>query len=385
MNPSSFLSAVALNLLVLVCASAQVRSEVMIDTSFDASEAESLIVSVLDADVAVLSGTEGDISVVVSISGKDLAKGREYFEQQNFDVRIDDNAIRISSDRQGRQFWNNWRNTPDIDVRVQIPESFTVGVRTSDGSVSINRLQGDLHIKTLDGDIAVGSVDGYEVELRTSDGDIVVESVDGESVHAKTLDGGIVFGDVQATRVVLSTSDGDISLESVAGALQANTLDGSIAVGSVNGRTVELRTSDGDIAVESADGESIHAKTLDGDITFGDVQGARISSSTSDGDISMNQVEGSVTVSALDGDITLALVSPGTVDARSTNGNVNILLSGKHAANLQLSGNAIDIESGLEFSGRIQEKSANGQVNGGGDLIQARSIDGTVRLRALRR
>jgi DUF4097 and DUF4098 domain-containing protein YvlB len=329
MNPSSFLSAVALNLLVLVCASAQVRSEVMIDTSFDASEAESLIVSVLDADVAVLSGTEGEISVVVSISGKDLAKGREYFEQQNFDVRIDDNAIRISSDRQGRQFWNNWRNTPDIDVRVQIPESFTVGVRTSDGSVSINRLQGYLHIKTLDGDIAVGSVDGYEVELRT--------------------------------------------------------LDGNIAVGSVDGHTVELRTSDGDIAVESADGESIHAKTQDGDITFGDVQGARISASTSDGDISMNQVEGSVTVSALDGDITLALVSPGTVDARSTNGNVNILLSGKHAANLQLSGNAIDIESGLEFSGRIQEKSANGQVNGGGDLIQARSIDGTVRLRALRR
>jgi len=344
MKTSSIVSAAMLHLTFAAGTFGQAQSEVIIDTSFDAAQAQRLEITVSDADIDIQAGSSKEIAVEVSITGRDLARGREYFELHNFDVRIEDGAVRITSDFRGKSWWTARTYTPSILVAVWIPDSFTASVRTADGDVAINRLAGDLHIKTSDGDIAIGQVDGYELELRTADGDIAVESARGESIHAQTADGDIAFGEVQSARTAVRTSDGDITFQSVAGDLVATTSDGDIIIRRLETDNSTVRTTDGDISID--------------------------------------QVKGNIVATGSDSDISVELLGPGTLEATTSDGDIAISLPERHTADIKLWGEDVYIAPRLNFSGTKNDERADGQINGGGGLIVARTRDGSVHLRA---
>ncbi len=131
-----------------------------------------------------------------------------------------------------------------IRVRVRVPQQFSVDVRTSGGSIDVERLEGAVRARTSGGSIGVEGASG-EVELRTSGGSIRAEDVRG-SLSADTSGGKIVARNIDG-RVEVQTSGGNIDLRDVAGPVDARTSGGSVRARFTETPEGVLETSGGNI------------------------------------------------------------------------------------------------------------------------------------------
>ncbi len=341
------------------------EQETMIDERFSVNEGGTLEVDVGDADVEVVPGASDEVHVEVILAARNLNdKAREYFEKQNFNVTLSGNTVRVETDRRRRIRigWDSWRNHPHIYVRVSAPENFNADLHTSDGDIGVDHLNGDIRLRTSDGDVTVGELNGRNLALSTSDGDIRVEALDGDKIDIHTSDGDLDLGTITAERITARTSDGDI---------RATSLNGD----------AEVKTSDGDIDIDAVNGPSFFARTSDGDITVSELIAGRSTVRSSDGDITLRRVEGDLNVSGSSAHIRLTLYKPGAVTATTSDGNISITLPSTLGADLRLRGDDVRISRTLDFDGRIEDERADGEINGGGPLIEARTSDGEVTVR----
>lgn len=175
----------------------------------------------------------------------------------------------------------------------------------------------------------------------------------------------------------LTTSGGHIKVRGLSGEQKMKTSGGHIKLSDIKG-TVDARTSGGKVTLNN----------LEGNIT------AR----TSGGHMRAENTEGDITLKTSGGHITLKNVG-GTVEAKTSGGHITADLSSirKHA-NLSTSGGNISINvpagTGLDldlhgsyvqynldnFSGEAERNEIEGQVNGGGAKVSARTSGGTVSL-----
>lgn len=340
--------------------------ETMIDERFSVNEGGTLEIDVGDADVEVVNGSSSEVHVEVILTARNLTdRAREYYERQNFSVTQSGNTVRVETDRRRRiNFdWNDWRNHPSIYVRVSAPETFDADLHTSDGDISVESLNGDIRLKTSDGDVVVGDLNGATLSLSTSDGNIQIDALDGEIIDIHTSDGELDLGTITAERITARTSDGDI---------RAISLNGD----------AEIKTSDGDIDIDGVNGPAFFARTSDGTITVNELSAGRSTVRSSDGDITLRRVEGDLNVSGSSAYIRLDLLKPGTVSATTSDGDISITLPSTHGADLRLRGDDVRISRDHDFDGRIEDERATGSLNGGGSLIDARTSDGDVTVRA---
>ena len=338
--------------------------ETMIDERYEVSTGGTLEVNVGDADVIVEPGSSDEVHVEVVVEARNMEDGREYFEKQRFDVSQRGNTVRVETNRRQRIKWDwgNWRNQPHIYVRITTPEAFNADLHTSDGDISVDRLKGDVRMKTSDGDVIVGELMGDDLTVGTSDGDIRIDALDAETVEVTTSDGDLDLGDIAANRVFARTSDGDIRIDALGG-------------------DAEVRTSDGDIDVSSFNGKSFFARTSDGDIDINELIAETSTVHSSDGEITLRRVEGDLKVSGSSAGIRLELRNPGEVSASSSDGDITITMPEDHRADIRLRGDDVRIASSLDFDGRLQDDRAEGSINGGGALLEARTSDGDVTVR----
>ena len=366
MKSTLFILLTALLFLPLALSSqAQDRDrETMIDERFSVNEGGTLEVNVGDADVTVEPGSSDEVHVEVIVEARNMERGREYFEKQNFDVDQRGNTVRVETERRQRinWGWRDWRDKPHIYVRVTVPEAFNADLHTSDGDIAVDRLRGEVRMKTSDGDIDAGDLTGATLSLSTSDGTITVDDLDGEVVELETSDGDLDLGTITANRIFARTSDGDIR------------------TGDLKGEA-EIRTSDGDIHVSSFDGSSFFARTSDGTITVDELMAETSTVRSYSGEITLSRATGDLDVSGSDTDIRLDLVRPGEISATTSDGDISITLPRSHRADVRLRGEDVRVSSSLDFDGRIEEDRADGQINGGGPRLEARTSDGEVTLR----
>ncbi len=311
----------------------------------------------------------------------------------------------------------------DGKITVGAVDGDEVELRTSDGDITAENVSGNsIHVGTVDGDIELGTVHAKRLVLRTSDGNISLESAMGSS-QVTTVDGNIAIGVLRTDHATVRTSDGDIHLTEVEGSVSAQSVDGEIMLGSIKGDQAQLNTSDGEITVKSVEVQSISAKTVDGDIALGEVSAKRFAINATDGDVSIKslagtgqattqdgdvtidwlqsagrstirtsagnisviQKEGSIAASSTDGSIDLELTGSISVNATTSNGDIVITLPADHASDLMLTGESIDIEPELGFSGEIElsPNQASGKINGGGKAVRAQITgDGRILVRA---
>ncbi len=338
--------------------------ETMIDERFSVNEGGTLEVNVGDADVTVEPGSSDEVRVEVIVEARDMERGKEYFEQQNFDVSQSGNIVRVDTDRRQRVQigWRDWRDRPHIYVRVTVPETFDADLHTSDGDIVVDRLKGNVRLKSSDGDVTAGTLSGDELILSTSDGDIRVDALDAETVEIATSDGDLDLGEIAANRIFVRTSDGDIRISRLGG-------------------DAEVKTSDGDIDISSFNGQSLFARTSDGDIDVDELIAETSTVHSSDGEITLRRVEGDLKVSGASASIRLELRKPGKISATSSDGDITITLPESHRADIRLRGDDVRIASSLDFEGRLEDDRADGSINGGGVLLEARTSDGDVTLR----
>jgi DUF4097 and DUF4098 domain-containing protein YvlB len=291
--------------------------------TYDISTPAKLDLSSFDGDLDIIPSDGNKIQVyyIVRKGGKLLKINREQLEKDVIvEVSHDKNTLKISARQKDEHRSLNWEFSIGVHFKVYVPKDISCSLRSSDGSISLSKLNGDQSCKTSDGSINVSTIAG-NVYGRTSDGDVTIQQVKG------TVDAG--------------TSDGNIGLSSIAGDVDASTSDGNIRLDRIKG--------------------NISVKTSDGYIDFNEISGS-FRASTSDGNIKGNVAE-------LRSELTL----------RTSDGNINVTIPSQLGLDLDIKGESLDVPF-KNFSGKFDEKHVRGKSNGGGIPVVLTTSGGNVTL-----
>lgn len=141
--------------------------------------------------------------------------------------------------------------SPGAKLRVALPKSVTLDIRSGDGSITVEDVSGT-------------------VTMRSGDGSIVGLRVAGD-VRATTDDGSIRLREAGG-KVDVETQDGSVVVNGTFTALRAKTGDGSVRIAAEKGSAIEsdwlIDTEDGSVEVRLPDGMNavVDAATSDGSI-----------------------------------------------------------------------------------------------------------------------
>jgi DUF4097 and DUF4098 domain-containing protein YvlB len=355
--------------------------------TFTVGKGGTLEVSVDGGDVKINVWDRNEVLVKVDgIDDEDL--DRLKMKQSGNDVRVE---------FRNRRSWGGW-NSNHLRFEITIPKQYNADLHTSGGDISVRgTVDGKITGSTSGGDVKLEDVRGGRVELSTSGGDMKTGDVQGDVV-LKTSGGNIEMG-VVGGEANIGTSGGDITVKSVGKSLKAHTSGGNIEIGDVGGEA-RVSTSGGDVSV----------RKVTGNATLG----------TSGGNIHLESASGTVKANTSGGDITLRNIS-GSIDASTSGGDVDAELrpSGKGRSKLTSSGGEIklsvpeDAKATIEATIRVQdhwgsrknkykvisdfkadsyendqdegEIRATYKLNGGGDVIELKTVNSDITLRKLRR
>lgn len=180
----------------------------------------------------------------------------------------------------------------------------------------------------------------------------------------------------------VETSGGDVSVSSVKGTIVGKTSGGNISAGDVEG-TVRMGTSGGDVRGSRVKGE-LSLETSGGNVRIDSVTG-NVNANTSGGSISVSNVDGKVHVETSGGNVAVKLSGGNKgIDARTSGGDIVISVPKDVGAMIDASTSGGDVVCDLPVttSGKMDESRLRGSVNGGGEMILARTSGGNVRIRA---
>lgn len=292
--------------------------------SYPISGPAQLKISSSDGNIEVVPTDASNIQVFwVVKKGKDLQTISRRELEQKFTIIVEHAANRLSiqvKHKEENSWMMNFTDRLEVGFSLHVPKTTSCELRTSDGNISIKGLTSNQKINTSDGNIRVSDVRG-NVSGRTSDGNLVLTNING------SLD--------------IRTSDGDIKLEKIMGNVQTSTSDGNIRLTGVQG-AVELKTSDGDI-------------------NFKDLKGS-LSAATSDGNIRGNITE-------LQQELVI----------KTGDGSIDVVIPAQLGLDLNIKGENLSIPL-ANFSGRSDENSIQGKMNGGGIAVNLSTGDGQVNL-----
>jgi DUF4097 and DUF4098 domain-containing protein YvlB len=286
---------------------------------------------------------------------------------------------------------NSSPNKLSVSYQIRVPLKFNLNLKTQGGELRVEQLQGELSGVTAGGDIRTGDVTG-PVRVETAGGDIELGNI-GSRLEARTAGGGIRVGDVQ----------GDASLETRGGEIRAGRILGSVTAQTAGGDII-LRGATGPVRAQTAGGQirigqcnaSIHALTAGGSIHL---QGARglVDAQTAGGNIDLYRIESAVRAQTAAGRILAEInAKPQTFGASqlmTASGDVQVFLPPDlpltiKAAIAQALGHRIVSDFPLriqnqEESFRQRSQLGEGQLNGGGNLLQIRTVMGNIEIRKL--
>ncbi|MFD1137352.1 DUF4097 family beta strand repeat-containing protein [Paenibacillus urinalis] len=199
-------------------------------------------------------------------------------------------TIQIAADPQG--YGSESKRQPRMNLTITIPDDrrFDLQVRTSNGSVYLDRPE------------AISSID-----VESGNGKIYIHNAIGD-VQAKTLNGNISVADVIGS-AVLNTNRGDLRAEGVTGSVDLTTLVGRIQASDIVG-DITGSTRNGNITVNEPVAK-LKLETLNGAVQ-----------------VHTNQIGGDWDIYSAVGDILLTIPETGDyeVSGSSTYGNLNIEL-----------------------------------------------------------
>lgn len=276
-----------------------------------------------------VSGSAGEARVEVYVqgnNGRTLSKEeiqKRLDEDYELEVRNDKNKLTVTARPRDRFF--NWKQSLSISFNVFVPQNASTDLNTSGGSITMRNLSGTHN-------------------FSTSGGSLRLEKLSGK-IYGKTSGGSI---DVSNSRdkIDLSTSGGSIRAENCSGMVTLNTSGGSITLNTLKG--------------------TIKARTSGGSIRGGDIKG-ELSAHTSGGSIDLQDLYSSVDVSTSGGSMNIRINELAEfVQLNNSGGNIDVKLPGNKGVDLKLKANRINVENLNNFSGRKDDHSMEGKLNGGG-------------------
>ena len=232
---------------------------------------------------------------------------------------------------------------------------------------------GRLSIVNVNGDISVNSWDRPEVKMKA------VKRARAESEDAARML-------LEKTTVQFDRTEQGIDIRTAAPKKPGRNRNVSVAYTVTVPKEIdlEMKTVNGTIEVKDISG-AVDAKTTNGRIGLTGIVGA-IQAKTTNGKISLLEVLGPINAKTANGSITVAVGGSGEqqheIRAATTNGGIEVTLPTGLNANLKAStvNGKINTDFPVTVKGLIS-KSVDGVINGGGELIHLRTVNGSIRLK----
>lgn len=330
--------------------------------------------------------------------------------QQSIEYMIRNHSYSGSEEKARRQFENY-----KISAYVHGDTAWIVGdwqggnnhKFSGEFTITVPRAMEEVKVETDGGNVSTTGVGG-RVDAESGGGTIRLDDIGGP-INAETGGGSIDVGNV-ASEVSLHTGGGSIRINSAKGRISAESGGGSVTVVSC-GQDAELETGGGSIEVEKCNGK-MRASTGGGSIDLGDINGSA-EISTGGGSIRLNSAKGPVRAETGGGGIELMGVP--SAQAETGAGGIEVKLvpsNGEHndssletsagdiivylAPNVNVSVRAsIDVANGHNIHSDFSEirimteggdygpktVSAEGDLNGGGPVLKARTTTGDIYFR----
>jgi hypothetical protein len=284
---------------------------------------------------------------------------------------------------------NDWLvlTTPGRDamgtVTMRAPRLREAVISSSDGAVEAYGIDGSLTVDTGADQVKVDRIHG-DCALATGGGDIHAGTVDGY-LHCSTGAGAITAKTVKGEAVV-RTNGGDITVLSVGGSVRAETGGGTVHLGFINGPVTAINGG-GPIVVDLAAG-IVTTRDMAGPVTVREAAGIRCDSAN--GGIQLGRITGPMRVSTAMGSIVANLEGSKLAESSlaTANGDITVVIPSNVGVRISAENQMADsIRRILSDFREIQPRlsgmhlAAEGQVNGGGPLLQLSASSGTIFLK----
>jgi hypothetical protein len=219
--------------------------------SFKVTGTPKVSLDTFDGAIEVHAWDRAEVEVVVEKQAQDEARLQEITVEKSQEG--DQVTLRVrgpsSSGSNGVVIGVNF--SPSARLRVAVPRSTAVDLRSGDGSITIEEISGATSLRTDDGSIVASRLSG-DVLARTDDGAIRFREITGK-VDVETGDGSVVVGGT-LTHLRAKTGDGSVRIAVEAGSKveddwTVETRDGSVEIRlpEVVDVMVDAVTSDGGI------------------------------------------------------------------------------------------------------------------------------------------
>jgi hypothetical protein len=276
-----------------------------------------------------------------------------------------------------------------VTMELVIPKNSSVDVSTGGGNIDTTQIDGHVSLSTAGGNITAGDIGG-PAHLDTGGGNIVARNIAGE-LSAITGGGHITIGSV-AGNATLHTGGGHIRVASVQGTAHFETGGGNITL-EHSGAELTAETGGGEIEVGEAAG-LVRARTSGGGIRVVRMFGPT-DLETSGGSIYLTQVDSAVKASTSDGGITAWFVAPpkksGACQLQSSSGDIVVHLPRELPVTIdavveQGGDHRVIVDPAFPLKVTYDDSSkgehsvrAEGDLNGGGELLRLRTVAGNIR------
>jgi hypothetical protein len=225
-----------------------------------------------------------------------------------------------------------------IGFRIQTPNKTSTNLTTSGGNISVNNLLGEQSLST-----SGGNIDLYELT-----------------------------GNIQA-----STSGGNVSLNKIKGNCNASTSGGNISMNKIDGK-LNVSTSGGNINAADTKPE-LNASTSGGNINISHAVGTT-DVNTSGGSIDLREIEGRMRAITSGGNISANINKlTNKLVLETSGGSIDATIPAGLGMDLDISADNIHTKL-VNFTGTSKKERIEGQMNGGGILVQLSASGGNVSL-----
>jgi putative adhesin len=317
------------------------------------------------------------------------AEARRYFGGYELSIRALESGVylegRASGEDEGPQ-------STSAEFDITVPPRFSLDIETQGGDVRVESpLEGEVRATTAAGDIRTADVSGA-LRVETAGGSIKLGSI-GQRADASTAGGSIRMGNVGG-EATLETSGGDITVGHVAGALRAETAGGDVVIDGAQGPVV-AQTAGGQIRIGQT-GDSVHAETAGGSIWLQGARG-RVDVDTAGGSIDLLAIQGAIKASTAAGRILAQIDASrktfGASELENSMGDVQVYLPANLALTIDAAiemaaGHQIVSDFPLVIRGSEEEYAereirGRGDLNGGGEVLRIRTVNGNIEIRKL--
>ncbi len=182
----------------------------------------------------------------------------------------------------------------------------------------------------------------------------------------------------------VKTSGGDIESKNLIGKANYNTSGGNVNVEKIEGETI-ASTSGGNVVVRDIVG-NVEAETSGGNVICENIKGD-VDGSTSGGDVEANFIDGRVKAGTSGGNVTIKVNGNNKgINAETSGGDIDIFVKEGVGADIEAetTGGSVDCDLPVTVRGKVRDSELHGKLNGGGNVIRARTSGGSIRIATLK-